>query len=212
MRNVTTAALLSAAAGLLVATVPAPASAQEMSEKSVRSMMDYAWGLTPEKFTKPDGSLITVDRSARDKTLPPLDVAREIIRVGRISAYAQRCGLVDEQRQNYLSLMKREEAKGKWTEPQLLYMSQLHLFTVMLLTGKVKVVERDGDKEVVASEDALKNTETCTAEQALATKEAIATYVKAGPSLQAGAPAAVPAPGAATPAAAKGAAPAEKKK
>ena len=42
--------------------------------------------------------------------------------------------------------MRREEAKAKWTDQQMLFINQLHLFTVMTLTGKVKLVEKDGDK------------------------------------------------------------------
>ena len=48
--------------------------------------------------------------------------------------------------------MRREEAKATWTEQQLLYINQLHLFTVMTLTGKVQIVEKDGDKQVVVKE------------------------------------------------------------
>ena len=35
---------------------------------------------------------------------------------------------------------------------RLLYINQLHLFTVMTLTGKVQLVEKDGDKQVVVQE------------------------------------------------------------
>ena len=45
--------------------------------------------------------------------------------------------------------MRREEAKTKWTDQQMLFINQLHLFTVMTLTGKVQLVEKDGDKQVV---------------------------------------------------------------
>src|SRR5262249_47264439 len=36
----------------------APASAQELSEKATRTFMEYAWTLTPERFTKPNGEAI----------------------------------------------------------------------------------------------------------------------------------------------------------
>jgi hypothetical protein len=82
----------------------------------------------------------------------PLDVAREVIRVARLSAYAQLCELPEEQRANFQTFMRREEAKSKWTDQQMLFINQLHLFTVMTLTGKVALVEKDGDKQVVVQE------------------------------------------------------------
>lgn len=203
--------MVAALAGLAAGVPLGAVQAQELSEKSVRSMMEYAWTMTPENFTKPDGTKIHVDHSKPDKAMVPLDVAREVIKVGRISAYAQRCGLVDEQRQNYLSLMKREEQKNKWSDQQLLYMSQLHLFAVMLLTGKVTLVERDGDKEVITNETEIaSNNESCSAEQALKVKETVADYVKTGPTLAASSSAPVATPPA--PAAAPVSAPAPAKK
>ena len=73
--------------------------------------------------------------------------------VARLSAYAQVCDSIEEQRANYRTFMKREEAKGKWSDQQLLFINQLHLFTVMTLTGRSPLVEKDGDKEVIPSSD-----------------------------------------------------------
>ena len=78
--------------------------------------------------------------------------------------------------------MKRETDKKKWTDQQTLYINQLHLTTVMLLTGKIKLVEKDGDKEVVVDEKQAP-TQTCTDEQKTKVKDMIAAYVKAGPAL-----------------------------
>ena len=137
---------------LAMALAAAPAAGQELSEKSVRTFMEYAWSLVPAKFTKPDGAVVEIDKKKKEQVLVPLDVAREVIRVGRLSAHAQVCELGEEQVMNYRSLMKREHEKKKWTEQQLIYVNQLHLTTVMLLTGKIKLVEKDGDKEVVVEE------------------------------------------------------------
>ncbi len=93
--------------------------------------------------------------------------------------------------------MRREVEKKKWTDQQTLFINQLHLTTVMLLTGKIKVVEKEGDKEVVVDEKAAP-TQTCSDEQKAKVKELIAAYVKTGPALAAAEP----------PAAAAGAAPA----
>lgn len=172
------------AAGL---AVPA-ASAQELSEKSVKTFMDYAWALTPAQFTKPDGEKVLIDKKKREEAMVPTDVAREVIKVGRISAHAQVCELTEDQLRNYRSLMLREVAKKKWSPQQLIYISQLHLTTVMMLTGKIKLVEKDGGKEVSVEEQKTP-VQTCAAEQKDKVKEVIEAYIKTGPNLASAAPA-----------------------
>ena len=177
-----------ACAVLLAAGVVAvPASAQELSEKATRAFMDYAWSLTPEAFTKPNGETILIDKKKMAEVLVPLDVARDVIRVGRLSAHAQVCDLAQDQADNHDSLMRRELASKKWTPKQIVYINQLHLTVVMLLTGRIKLVEKEGGKEVVV-EEAARQTQTCTAEQKQKVKELIAAYVKTGPALAARAP------------------------
>ena len=77
-----------AATGICLAqlTLVAPASAQELSENSVQTLMDYAWSLTPDRFTKPDGVVIEVDRNNRKAAEVPMETAREVIKAGRLSA------------------------------------------------------------------------------------------------------------------------------
>ena len=177
-----------ACAVLLAAGVVAvPASAQELSEKATRAFMDYAWSLTPEAFTKPNGETILIDKKKMAEVLVPLDVARDVIRVGRLSAHAQVCDLAQDQADNHDSLMRRELASKKWTPQQIVYINQLHLTVVMLLTGRIKLVEKEGGKEVVV-EEAARQTQTCTTEQKQKVKELIAAYVKTGPALAATAP------------------------
>jgi len=158
-----------------------PVSAQELSEASVRTLMDYAWSLTPDRFTKPDGGVIEVDRNSRAKVEVPLDAAREVVKAGRLTAHAQTCDLKDEHIANHRVFMASERDKNKWTEQQMLYMNQLHLVTVMLLTGKLKVVETDGNKEVSVEENAKTDAKSCTEEQRVKVREAIATFIKAHP-------------------------------
>lgn len=184
----------------------APASAQELSEKAARTFMEYAWTLTPERFTKPNGETILLDKSKRDEIVVPLDVAREVIRVGRLSAHAQVCNLAQEQSDNHSSLMRRQAQSKKWTPQQMVYINQLHLTVVMLLTGRIKLVERPEGaekgvdaKEVVVAEEGQKAAQTCTAEQKDKVKELIAAYVKSGPALASSSPAGA-APAGATPA------------
>ena len=108
------------------------------------------------------GQDIVVDKTKPSDDIVPLETAREVIRVARLSAYAQLCELAEEQRANYQTLMRREEAKSKWTDQQMLFINQLHLFTVMTLTGKVQLVEKDGDKQVIVQEGKPPKPETCT--------------------------------------------------
>jgi hypothetical protein len=155
-------ALFWAAAATCVLAGPASAQNKELSDKSVVTLMRYAWSLVPEKFTTPLGKTITVDKSHASESIVPLDVAREVIRVGRLSAQAQTCGLEEEVRANFQTLMRREEAKAKWSDQQMLFMNQLHLFMVVWLSGKVQLVEKNGDKQVVVKEDKAAKTATCT--------------------------------------------------
>ncbi len=174
---------LSALGGALIAFTVAsgmPAQSKELSEKSIKTFMEYAWSLVPEQFTPPNGKTIKIDKSKKEQVIVPIDVAREVVRVGRLSAHAQVCDLKAAQVANYRSLMRREQAKKKWNEQQMVFISQLHLTTVMLLTGKIKLVEKDGNKEVVVTESAAK-AQTCTAEQSKKVSELIVKYVKAGP-------------------------------
>lgn len=177
------------AAAVAVLAAATPVSAQGLSEKSVRTFMEYAWSMVPSQFTPPSGKTIIIDKkNHKDDTLVPVKTAREVIMAARMSAHAQVCELIEEQVMNYRSMMKRESDKKQWSPQQMVYINQLHLTTVMLLTGKIKLIEKDGDKEIVVEEKAAK-AQTCTDEQKKKVKDVIAKYVAAGPSL-----AAVPGP------------------
>jgi hypothetical protein len=173
----------------------AAAQNKELSDKSVLTLMQYAWSLVPNKFTSPDGKVIEVDKSKPSEVVVPMETAREAIKVARLSAYAQVCDLIEEQRANYQTFMKREQAKAKWTDQQLLFINQLHLFTVMTLTGKVKLVEKDGDKEVILNSDKPEKAPTCTDTERKKVESQIKSYVAANvPPAPAPAASADPAP------------------
>jgi hypothetical protein len=206
-------------------TSPSLAQQSQLSEQSVRKYMEYAWSLTPAKFTRPDGRSVEIDKKAPEKSLVPVDTARDVIMAARMTAYAQACEMSEDQVNNYRSLMKREEAKKKWTDQQMIFINQLHLTTVMLLSGKIKLVEeQDGGKNVVIEEkdSGIKKPAD---DDCKKVREQISAYVAAGPSLaspqaapgsqaQAAPPATQPPPATTgatpTPGAAKG--PAEQKK
>ena len=186
MRNGTRAGVALAWAAALLAGAHAPAMAQskELSDKSVLTLMKYAWGMVPQKFTTPLGKTIEVDKTKPSESIVPLETAREIIHAARLSAYAQLCELIEEQRANYQTMMRRELAKSKWTDQQLLYISQLHLFTVMTLTGKVQIVQKEGEKQVVVQESKAARDASCNDTERQRVKAQITTYINAaaGPS------------------------------
>lgn len=172
------------AAAALMAMLPGSATAQdEMSEKSVRTVMQYAWLQLPAQYTTKDGKTIITDKAKPDSVIIPLDEAREVIKVGYRSAHAQICNLKEDQILNRNSLMRREVEKKKWSDQQLLYIQQLHLTTVMLMTGTVKVVEKIDGKDVVTDEKPGYQAGTCNDEQRSKVKEAIAGYIKTGPAV-----------------------------
>ena len=80
---------IGAVLALAAACGPASAQNKELSDKSVLTLMQYAWSLVPNKFTSPDGKVIEVDKSKPSEVVVPMDTAREAIKVARLSAYAQ---------------------------------------------------------------------------------------------------------------------------
>ena len=55
-----------AATVVLLGGAPVKAQGKELSEKSVQLLMQYAWALTPPKFTAPDGKTIEAGRGVLD--------------------------------------------------------------------------------------------------------------------------------------------------
>jgi hypothetical protein len=172
-------------AGSVAGVAAASAQGKDLSDNSVKTLMNYAWAMTPPRFTTPEGKVIEVDKTKPQAVIVSIDVARDVVKVARLTAFAQMCDLAEEQTANYQTMMAREVAKKIWTDQQLLYISQLHLFTVMTLTGKVQVVEQD-DKPVVVQEK--KGTEKKVAKSCSETErgkvaEQIKGYINSAPAL-----------------------------
>ena len=71
---------------------PAQAQNKELSDKSVRLLMQYAWAYDAAQVH--DAARARPSRSTRPsptRSIVPIDMAREVIRVARLSAYAQLC-------------------------------------------------------------------------------------------------------------------------
>jgi hypothetical protein len=149
---------------------------QELSQKSVKLITGFALTTIPSEIKQPDGKVLKIDRSNLERILVPLEDARRIIMTARNSAHAQMCDLPELQAENYLALMRSEQAKKKWSQEQMLFINRLHLFTVMWLTGNVKFLEKDGKKEpTVISEPDKGEKKTCSPEE----KEAVKTNIEA---------------------------------
>jgi hypothetical protein len=140
------------AVALVGAASDVAAQAQgKLSDKSVKTLMDYAWQILPSKFTTPAGKVIEVDKTKREANSVPAENGREIIRVAYSSAQAQICELWEEQQANYDTLMRREIGRKKWSDQQLLYITTLHRMTIHAVAGKLRVEEKRANSKCCSS-------------------------------------------------------------
>lgn len=185
-----------AALVLLTAGTTAKAQSKGLSDESVVCLMSYAWTMIPPKFTTPEGKIIEIDKTKRKEVVVPIEIAREVTRVARISAFAAICDLAEEQVANYRTLMKREEAKKIWSDQQLHYINQLHLTTYMLLTGRLEATSKDtGVKSppnepielcsgVTIRQRPANKVNTCTESEREKLRTHITSYINAAPDNQ----------------------------
>lgn len=172
------------AAGLVLAAGPVLAQGQqkELSDRSVQTIMNYAWTILPAKFTAPTGRTIEIDKSKND-ALVPLATGRDVVKAGYLSAQAQLCEMWEEQVANYDALMARERSKNSWSDQQLLYITTLHRMTIHMAAGKVKIVEKGAEEVQIVLEAIEPKKENCTDDRRKQLKERIAAYVKDAPVL-----------------------------
>ena len=149
--------------------------AKQLSDKAVARIMSLAWQLMPGEIKGEDGKPVKIDRKNPKSAIIPPDAARRVIGVGRLSAHAQICDLRQLQVANYRTLMKNELASKKWSRKQIVYINQLHLFTVMLSLGNVNV-RREGDKRVKPKA----TSRTCSEEDKVRVTASIEAFVKKG--------------------------------
>jgi hypothetical protein len=171
--------LAAAAAAVMLAGGSVPkADAKELSDKTVKLLMDYAWAILPAKFTMPDRRVVEVDKKHKKKeTMVSPEVAREIIKTGYFSAQAQLCEMWEEQTQNYDAMIRIQRAKHHWNDQQLLYITTLHRMTIHMAAGKLKVTEKNGEK-IVTLEPIEPSKDTCNDDKRKKVKEAVAATVK----------------------------------
>ncbi len=180
MRMASTTFLGALVAAVTLAGVATTAVAQaqgKLSDKSVTTLMDYAWQILPSKFTTPAGKVIEVDKTKKKENIVPMDTGREIIRVAYGSAQAQVCELWEEQQANYDALMRREQLRKTWSDQQLLYITTLHRMTIHAVAGKLRVEEKGGELKVFL--EPIKPGEgKCTDDQKAKIRESISANLK----------------------------------
>ena len=120
-----------------------------LKDQTVKTLMRFAFSLMPAVYTGPDGKKISIDKKNQKDVLIPIEDAKRIVVVGYRSAQAQNCDLKVMQTLNHNAMVKYEEVFKKWTTQQKLFINQLHLFTVLYLTGNVKVDETEKVKKQV---------------------------------------------------------------
>jgi hypothetical protein len=162
-----------------VSVSPGQAASKELSERSVKVLMQYAWLILPSKFTRPDGKVIEVDKKHKKKeTLIPIDVARDVIKVGYTSAQAQLCEMWEEQTINYDAMIHILRSKHNWSDQQLLYITTLHRMTIHMAAGKLTVSEKNGE-QIVSLDPIEPSKATCNDEKRKHVKELVAQHVEA---------------------------------
>lgn len=171
--------------------------AKELSDKSVKVLMDYAWSILPSKFTTPDNRVIEVDKkNKRKETMVSTEVGREVIKAGYTSAQAQLCEMWEEQVQNFDAMVRVQRSKHDWSDQQLLYITTLHRMTIHMAAGKLKVTEK-GDEQIVSLEPIEPSKDTCNDDKRKKVKEIVTAQIEAAKSLPPPKKAAAPAPAAA---------------
>jgi predicted Rdx family selenoprotein len=176
------AALLSMESTLAQGTDAKGPKGAELSEKRLNTLMKFAWENVPEKYTPRSGKTIVVDKKKPAAAMVPADVAREVIRVGHRSGHAQRCSLFEEEKANFETMMRREQAAKKWSDQQLLFMQKLHQVTIMLIVGKATFVEHEGEQIISQKEAKTNITAPCTDDQKKDVRDQIKAYIDAGAS------------------------------
>lgn len=151
-----------------------------IKDSTVQVLMKFAFSLMPEVYTGPDGKKIAIDKKKPDDVLIPVDDARRIVLVGYRSAKAQNCDLKVMQTLNHNAMVKYEEVFKDWSVKQKLFINQLHLFTVLYMTGNVKVQTTE---EAIASNDInkakpdLDNKYNCSDDERKTVSASVDTYL-----------------------------------
>ncbi|KUO62040.1 MAG: hypothetical protein APF80_00110 [Alphaproteobacteria bacterium BRH_c36] len=170
-----------------------PAIAQEkadstqISDKTVKTLMAYAWDSVPPQITLRSGKVIKFDRTNRASIELPLDAAKEVIVAAYRSYEAQICGLQPAMVANRDAMMARLLQQNKYSDQQVQYANLLHAFVVAYTSGKVELRYIDPDKKEVKITDIppekVVEPKKCSDELRKSVDERIYSYYKSTPGL-----------------------------
>lgn len=176
--------ILAGAIGLMLITSPAYAQDQEpqkqLKDKTVQILMRFALSLMPEVYTGPDGKKINIDKKKPEEVLIPIDDARRIVVVAYRSSKAQQCDLKVMQTLNHNAMVKYEEVFKNWTSKQKLFINQLHIFTVLYMTGNIKFNDAENTptkEESQKAEPDLSQKYNCSEEERKAVSASVDKYL-----------------------------------
>lgn len=181
---------VAAAAAVIAFAAPALAQGQggTISDKTVATLMEYAWGSVPPQITLRSGKVVKFDRSKRQEIELPLPEAKEIVIAAYRSYEAQICDLPAAMVANRDAMMARFLKKKDWSEQQVQYANLLHAFVVSYTAGKVELRYVDPDKkEVKVSEiepERVIEPKKCSDEQRKSVDERIYSYYKSTPGIE----------------------------
>lgn len=102
--------------------------------------------LIPEEIARKDGTKIKVDRSSEAEMKQfeiPREDMRRVIHIAYTGAIAERCDRVDLQNGLALWLQSNEYKKKKWSERQNFFITQVYWGTIMSLTQRADIIEKD---------------------------------------------------------------------
>lgn len=151
---------------------------KDLSEKSVATLMRYAWQTTLPQFTE-DGKTIHIDKSKPNDVVISQEAAVEVIRGAYRSYEAELCGLNEEAHANFKTVIERGKAKYKWSEQQFVFGRQLHLATVWYTKGAMRLTGRDDNKEVELLKIPPRDPKECSDERRDRVQKAVTEYINA---------------------------------
>lgn len=142
-----------------------PLAAQELSDKSIAVIADYAWQLFPKRCTFKDGTSIVIDRSQQPQYQTLEEATRLAVAAGRMISHLEVCGFDKKSFRDYWCAhwaKTPNELEGA-SYRQKIWLHQVQFTTRLFLTGRLKLVEKAGKKEVLLDAKAKPNS-TCSAE------------------------------------------------
>ncbi|MBU1210630.1 MAG: hypothetical protein KJ587_05060 [Alphaproteobacteria bacterium] len=164
------------------------ANSNQISDKTVKTLMAYAWDSVPPQITLRSGKVIKFDRTNRASIELPLDAAKEVIVAAYRSYEAQICGLQPAMVANRDAMMARLLQQNKFSDQQVQYANLLHAFVVAYTSGKVELRYIDPDKKEVKITDIppekVVEPKKCSDELRKSVDERIYSYYKSTPGLE----------------------------